>query len=135
MPFEFGLRYTRPGTSTPAWFADALGQVLHQRLPPIWIAIWTLGAAVPIDGVLKAIDGSRVDTFGEVSLDVGHRARLAIPCEEVEAFQLLDDPRIDTTDGLRLRSATDAELSPRVDVHRATAEDGLVSRTDLGLTD
>jgi hypothetical protein len=111
VPFEFGLRYTRPGTSTPAWFADALGQVLHQRLPPIRIAIWTLGAAVPIDGVLEAIDGSRVDTFGAVSVDVGHRARLAIPCEEVEAFQLLDDPPIDTTDGVRLRSATATDVT------------------------
>jgi hypothetical protein len=96
--FYLGQRYERPGVSASSWFAEALGEVRQERMPPVPVELEFVGGGGSVSGNIDYVDpGSPNEEHGAIVLEHGEHVR----CEDIAAFTLLPDPPPDVSDELR----------------------------------
>jgi hypothetical protein len=101
MDFRLGVRYERPADKPASWFYDALQEVRNVRVGDVLIQV-EIDRSGGVVGLLDGVDDLPLGMHGAVLLETSTPPNLAIPCEDIEAFTLIDDePPLDRSDELR----------------------------------
>lgn len=101
--WELNRRYTPPPEAPASWFYDALGEVRQQRVGDVRVGFELLGGGGEIVGLLEGVGEIPMGQHGGIEVLVDGQCE-GIPCEDLEAFTLLDDGPIDASDELRAGS-------------------------------